>query len=380
MVLNEYLDLDHAELVPPSEKANTLSYYLPVHGAFKDSSTKTKVRAVFDASAKSTNGVSLNDTLEVGPNLYPLLPDVIIRFRCHRIGVSADISKMFREILLHTDEKDLHRFVMRNTEGKIQDYRMKRLTFGVKSSPYLATQVIRHLAETHLQSHPEASQAVLEDFYVDDFLSGTETVEEADSLRKQLCHLFSQAGMTLQKWRTSSSELRDLIPEELIETKDLVLTTPDAAPKALGIHWDVAKDSLHISTPVTITTEQVTKRTIAADTAKVFDVLGLFAPAVIPARVLLQSLWKLPLKWDNTVPDNILQKWIEWTATLPIITNFAIPRRISKNYSPIVFKTLHGFSDASSTAYGAAVYVRLLHEDKTISVALLTAKARVLPV
>ncbi len=179
LVLNEYLDLDHAELVPPSEKANTLSYYLPVHGVLKDSSTTTKVRAVFDASAKSTNGVSLNDTLEVGPNLYPLLPDVIIRFRCHHIGISADISKMFREILLHTDEKDLHRFVMRNTEGKIQDYRMKRLTFGVKSSPYLATQVIRHLAETHLQSHPAASQAVLEDFYVDDFLSGTETVEEA---------------------------------------------------------------------------------------------------------------------------------------------------------------------------------------------------------
>ncbi len=379
-VLQEYLELDHAEQVPPDQKANVPHFYLPLHGVFKESSSTTKVRAVFDASARTTNGVSLNDILEAGPNLYPLLPDILIRFRSHRIGLSADISKMFREILLQLHERDLHRFVMRDAQGAIQDYRMKRLTFGVKSSPYIATQVIRHLAEQHLQSHPQASQAILESFYVDDFLSGTETVQEADNLRKQLCDLLSKAGMNLRKWRTSSTELRTIIPTELIETKDLVLTTPDAAPKALGIHWDVAKDNLHVSTPVSISTKQVTKRTIASDTAKVFDVLGLFAPAIIPARVLLQSLWKLPLKWDDPVPEDILLKWNEWTTTLKVITDFAIPRRVTSNKSPVVFKSLHGFSDASSTAYGAAVYLRLLHEDSTISVALITAKARVSPV
>jgi len=93
--------------------------------------------------------------------------------------------------------------------------------------------------------------------------------------------------MTFLKWRTSSNELRNLIPEEHIETSNLILTTPDATPKALKIHWDVAKDSLHISTPVTIFTEQVTKSIIASNTAKVFDILRLFALALLPARVLL---------------------------------------------------------------------------------------------
>jgi len=64
---------------------------------------------------------------------------------------------MFREVWLHEDERDLHRFLLRTAEGAIMDCRMKRLTFGVRPSPFLATQVIRHLALQHQDTHPEAS-------------------------------------------------------------------------------------------------------------------------------------------------------------------------------------------------------------------------------
>jgi len=77
---------------------------------------------------------------------------------------------------------------------------------------------------------------ILEDFYVDDLLSEAETLEEAEQLRRQLCQLLLSAGMTLRKWRTSSDDIRCVIREELIEFKDLMLTMPDAAPKALGVH------------------------------------------------------------------------------------------------------------------------------------------------
>ncbi len=122
---------------------------------------------------------------------------------------------MFREILLHDTEKDLHCFFIREPDGKLQDYRMKHLTFGVKPSAYLATQVIQHLARAHSLTHPQASQAFLTDFYVDDILSGAETIREADTLRQQLCDLLLQAGMMLRKWRTSSEELRKSIPYHL---------------------------------------------------------------------------------------------------------------------------------------------------------------------
>ena len=119
--LQEYVDLNHAEPVSHSDLALAPHYYLPVHGVFKETSTTTKVRPVFDASAKTSTGVSLNDTLQTGPNLYPLLTDVLIRFRSHVIGFSADISKMFREVLLHEEDRDLHRFLIRGEDERIAD-------------------------------------------------------------------------------------------------------------------------------------------------------------------------------------------------------------------------------------------------------------------
>ncbi len=81
-----------------------------MHGVVKESSTSTKLRIVFDASARTTSGYSLNDTLIPGPTPYPLLTNVLLRFRQHVIGMSADISKMFREVSLHSDDRDLHRY------------------------------------------------------------------------------------------------------------------------------------------------------------------------------------------------------------------------------------------------------------------------------
>ena len=71
-----------------------------MHGVVKESSTTTKLRVVFDASAKTSTGYSLNDILLPGPSLYPKLTKMINQFCLNKIGMSDDISKMFREISL----------------------------------------------------------------------------------------------------------------------------------------------------------------------------------------------------------------------------------------------------------------------------------------
>ena len=94
-IVEEYLTLGHAELVPSEDltKSPSESYYLPMHGVVKELSTTTKLRVVLDASA----GYSLNDILLPGPSL---LTKMIDQFRLNKIGMSGDISKMFREISL----------------------------------------------------------------------------------------------------------------------------------------------------------------------------------------------------------------------------------------------------------------------------------------
>ena len=81
-------------------------FYLPMHGVVKESSTTTKLRVVFDTLAKSATGISLNNTLLWGLLLYPLLSTVLTKFRQHLIGLSADISKVFREVGLPSSERD----------------------------------------------------------------------------------------------------------------------------------------------------------------------------------------------------------------------------------------------------------------------------------
>ena len=97
-VMSEYLDLGHAEVIPLTDlsKKPEHVFYLPMHAVRKDSSTTTKVRIVFDASAKSSTGVSLNDKLLVGHTVHPSLVDVLLRFRFHRIALTTDVSKMYR--------------------------------------------------------------------------------------------------------------------------------------------------------------------------------------------------------------------------------------------------------------------------------------------
>ncbi len=137
-VVKEYIDLGHAEPVPLNEAiSGNSTFYMPMHGVHNESSSTTKLRVVFDASAKSSSGVSLNDILMVGPTIYPCITDVLLRFRTYKVAISADISKMYRAVELDPSDRDLHRFVWRpDQNSQLTDYRMTRITFSVSAYAY----------------------------------------------------------------------------------------------------------------------------------------------------------------------------------------------------------------------------------------------------
>jgi len=80
--MREYQELNHMIEIPVSQLTITTfhqpHFYLPHHGVFKGSNNTTKIRVVFDGSAKSSTGFSLNDCLAVGPKVQSSLYAIIL--------------------------------------------------------------------------------------------------------------------------------------------------------------------------------------------------------------------------------------------------------------------------------------------------------------
>ena len=219
-VVREYLTLGHAQktsqaqLCAPVEK----SYYLPMHAVYKSSSSTTKLRVVFDGSCPTSSGLSLNDILATGPTLHPNLDQTLIRFRKYRIALSADISKMYREVILAEEDKQLHRFIWRDQPDQpLETYHMNRVTFGIRCSPYLAVRSLQQTAEDFSSPETKEYYHIYNSFYVDDLLAGADDMETAVSLYQGLRTLLLKAGFDLRKWRSSSTEVLESIPTELQE-------------------------------------------------------------------------------------------------------------------------------------------------------------------
>ena len=208
-----------------------------MHSVINESSTTTKLRVVFDASAKSSTGISLNDTLQVGPTIYASLTNILIRFRSFKIAVSSDICKMYRAVELSPSDRDLHRFVWRrDSSTPLSDYRMTRITFGVAASAFAA---IRSLQQTTLDCGDEFSLAkphIFDSFYVNDCLAGADNMEQAFLLQQQLHGLLEKGGFLVRKWRSNSTDVLDSIPQELKESTAVQpIVQEDAYHKTLGI-------------------------------------------------------------------------------------------------------------------------------------------------
>ena len=383
-VMQEYFDLGHAETVPieDMDKAPSEVFYLPMHAVYKSSSTTTEVRAVFDASAKSVSGVSLNDTLLVGPTIHPPLMDVLLRFRLHRVTLTADVSKMYRAIELTESDRDFHRFVWRSkSEDTLKDYRMTRITFGVSAFCFAANMAVKQNAIDFVHKYPAAAEVVEKSFYVDDCLTGTDDIETATMLQDQLQNLFSRGGFLLRKWNSSELSVLHGIPPELREHKE-VHPVSDASnhTKTLGLGWNASTDTFSLTVSTLPPFEVVTKRILVSDIAKEFDVLGWFAPALVSMKILLQRVWELGVDWDDAVPKNIQDVWMRWRSELQLLSLKHILRYYFPKDVELRSVQVHGFSDASELAYAGVVYLRITDSAGNVHTSLVTSKTKVSPI
>ena len=380
-VLQEYLTLGHAEVVPSETALPPQHFYMPMHAVVKETSTTTKLRVVFDGSALTSSGVSLNQTLHSGPTIQPTLTQTLLRFRSYPIGLSADISKMYREVELEEGDRDSHRFLWRKgTVDPVTDYRMTRVTFGISSSPFLAIRTLNQIAEDHGADDPEVQHHIRESFYVDDFLGGAGTVSEAGELPTRLRAVLSQGGMNLCKWRCSQPSALNSLPDHLKEklpVKSLDNHTISYS-KTLGIDWNTERDTMFPDLTLP-TNYSKTKRGLMSDISRVFDILGWVSPAILQMKVQYQELWALEIGWDDSLPKSIEKKHSKWRAQLPILAEHQLPRPYYLGAEQTVTIELHGFADASMKAYGAVCYLRSTYQHHPPLIRLVTSKTKVAP-
>ncbi|KHJ42896.1 hypothetical protein D918_06980 [Trichuris suis] len=289
---------------------------LPHHAVFREDKTTTKCRVVFDGSVRY-EGHSLNDHLEPGPALQTDLIGILLRFRRYRFGLQADISKMFMQIGLHEDDRDVTRCLWRNMNTDIPPgiFRFKRLTFGLRSSPFLAIMVVQHHARLHIETYKRAAEEVLSNMYVDDILTSCADSDEAKQLVDQLRKLMQLGGFNLTQWKCNSSSVA-----EAIGMTDVTGNSDRIVSKILGVPWNLGQDALSFVTPHDVISKHgETKRELLSAVARIFDPLGFLAPFIIRAKIILQLLWQSGCGWDESIPDVLNAKWNRWKQELHML-------------------------------------------------------------
>lgn len=367
--MREYAEMGHMSLA--SAQSN---YIIPHHPIWQRSAKGSKLRVVFDASCKS-KASSLNDILMCGPKLQADLPNILIRFRLYRIPLCADIVKMYRQILVHPEQRHLqHIFWREQPTETLQEFELNTVTYGVKPSAFLAMRVVQQLASDEGAAYPLAAERIRTSMYVDDIVTGADTIDEAIALREELCGLLSKGGFPLGKWASTVPEV--LPPEDRKSWRTVEIKDETGTLKILGLVWDPSSDCLSFTAsdpPV----HSATKRTVLSAIARIFDPLGLLAPVIMTAKVLLQEVWKAKLEWDDPLPPELLQVWSTLAGGWQSLTTISIPRYIGQ--AECSYRVV-GFCDASSKGYAAAIYLMTETNVGKIQSHLIKAKTKVAPV
>ncbi|KAF2895972.1 hypothetical protein ILUMI_10203 [Ignelater luminosus] len=174
-------------------------YFMAHHPVIREDKKTTKLRVVFDGSVKTKNK-SINDLMYNGAIVQKELFDILILFGSYKYVILTDIKQMFRMILIHPDHRPLQNILWReNSNSSIQCLQLQIVTYGLKSSPFLATRCLVDLAHAEESNFPLASRALLNNTYVDDILSGGGTLEEVNQLKAELINVLKLRSFELHK-------------------------------------------------------------------------------------------------------------------------------------------------------------------------------------
>lgn len=174
-------------------------YFIPHHAV------TTKFRVVFNASAPSSNGVSLNDVQLAGPTIQDLLVNIIFRFRRYAVALTADVEKMFRQVQIDERHQKWQKILWRESPNEpLRTYCLTTVTYGMASGPFNSIRAMQQCAYDNcgiiqnVSRAAAARESILRDFYFDDYLTSAPTRELAVELAHDVSKILLQGNFPLR--------------------------------------------------------------------------------------------------------------------------------------------------------------------------------------
>ena len=352
-----------------------VTYYMTHRPVVKMTSLTTKVRPVFQCNIPSTSGISLNDCMETGPSLLPDLVGILIRFRRWPVAITGDITKAFLQIVVDEKDRGAHRFLLKSDEGSIRTMQFTRVPFGNTCSPFLLNATIQFHLDQYEQSN--VVKELKENFYVDNWLSGANTVDDASSSFTQAKCILNDASFPLTQVFSNDFSITTQFNEKDSSIFDKECTS------VLGLKWISTEDVFTFEGLdfCKISSMKLTKRIVLSFMCKIYDPLGKISPYMMHGKIIFQEIWKLGLDWDENLPTDMQTKVEIWMKSSNDLSQLSINRA----YFPGIpwfdenVVEIHGFGDASAKGYGACVYLRI-KVNGSYKVALVISKSRVAPI
>ena len=338
-IIREQLRNGIIESVPLPHPHVGKVHYIPHHAVVRHDKETTKIRIVYDASARS-DGPSLNDCLYADPSFDQNILDLIIRFRLYKIAIIGDIEKV---ILMISVAPDALRFLWVDDSSvgfpQIVEFRFARVVFGVSSSPFLLNGTLKYHVETFKAVDPKFVDKFSRSIYVDDFVSGADEEGELYDLYQKCKVWLNEGGFNMRKFTCSCPALQQKIDhqeglllkaiQERRQTADNDQTYTESTlgdkqcqqetQRVLGVQWNSMDDHFVIDVRHfgQLARElEPTRRNIVGLVARFYDPLGVISPVTVQLKIFAQELCGAKLSWDEQITGSLIAIWKKLVAGL----------------------------------------------------------------
>lgn len=276
---------------------------------------------------------------------------------------------------MHPSQTGLQKILWRESStDEVITYELLTITYGTSTAPYLATRCLVHLANLFSSRYPLGAKHLIRDFYIDDMLTGADTVKEARIIRDEVIELLREGGFELDKWASNCPSLLEGLGNQ---NDKLITISNEIEACILGVQWNRIEDTFHFHCePASAST--ISKRSIVSETTRIFDPLGLLGPVIVIAKLIVQELWQIGIQWDESVPPDIHTRWTMFRSQLVVLNQLEIPRAVKFDSNSRSVQ-IHGFSDSSQRAYDACVYLRTKLRPHEYRIELLCSRSKVAP-